>query len=206
VEEKVQSPGRRTAAAEPTPTGPELAALTRAMTKGEEMAWHTFYNAYFGRLWRYLLVVAAGNEELALEALQATLIRVARHLKVFADEAVFWSWLTVLARSSFADETKKRRRYLSFLERFALHTRVARDLPQPDPTEEQLGLLLRRQVALLPADERELIEQKYFAHRSVREIAADLQTTEKAVESRLSRIRQKLKDAALRELKHETET
>jgi RNA polymerase sigma-70 factor (ECF subfamily) len=206
VEEKVQSPGRRSEAAEPTRRGPEPAALTRAMTKGDEMAWYTFYNAYFGRVWRYLLVVTAGNEEVALEALQATLIRVARHIKVFEDETIFWSWLTVLARSSFADETKKRRRYFSFLERFALHARAARDLPQPEPTEEQLGLSLRRQVALLPADERELIEQKYFAHCSVREIAADLQTTEKAVESRLSRIRQKLRDAALTELKHETKT
>jgi RNA polymerase sigma-70 factor, ECF subfamily len=206
VEEKVQSPDRRSEAKEPNPTGPEPASLTRAMTKGDEMAWHTFYNAYFGRLWRYLLVVARGNEDAALEALQATLIRVARHIKVFEDESVFWSWLTVLARSSLADETKKRRRYFAFLERFALHARVARDITQPDQTEERLGLLLGRQVASLPADERELIEQKYSARRSVRDIAADLQTTEKAVESRLSRIRQKLRDAALQELKHETKT
>jgi RNA polymerase sigma-70 factor, ECF subfamily len=206
VEEKLQSPGRRSEAEEPNTTGPEPAALTRAMTKGDEMAWHDFYHAYFGRLWRYLLVVTGGNEDVALEALQATLIRVARHIKVFEDGTVFWSWLTVLARSSLADETKKRRRYFAFLERFARHARVTRDVTQPDQTEERLGLLLGRHVDSLPADERELIEQKYFARRSVRDLAADLQTTEKAVESRLSRIRQKLREAALRELKHETKT
>jgi DNA-directed RNA polymerase specialized sigma24 family protein len=37
----------------------------------------------------------------------------------------------------------------------------------------------------------------------VREIAGELQTTEKAVESKLSRIRHKLKDAVLAELKNE---
>jgi hypothetical protein len=33
--------------------------VTRRMAGGDEMAWRTFYNAYFDRLWRYLLVVAA---------------------------------------------------------------------------------------------------------------------------------------------------
>ena len=34
------------------------------------MAWRTFYDAYLDRLWRYLLVVAAGNEDTARESLQ----------------------------------------------------------------------------------------------------------------------------------------
>jgi len=59
-------------------------------------------------------------------------------------------------------------------------------------------------VALLPPDEQKLVEQKYAARRSVREIADELETTEKAVESKLSRVRKKLKDAVLAELNHET--
>jgi DNA-directed RNA polymerase specialized sigma24 family protein len=51
-----------------------------------------------------------------------------------------------------------------------------------------------------------LVEQKYFARRAIREIAGELQTTEKAVESKLSRIRRKLKDAVLAELNHEPRT
>jgi DNA-directed RNA polymerase specialized sigma24 family protein len=47
------------------------------------------------------------------------------------------------------------------------------------------------------------MRQKYFAHQSVREIAIALQTTEKSVESRLSRIRRRLKDAVLSQLKNE---
>lgn len=161
------------------------------------MAWRTFYNAYFDRLWRYLLVVSAGNEDVAREALQATLVRVARHVKVFADEVVFWSWLTVLARTAFADESKKRRRYFSFLDRFTSHSNVELDGTADAQTDERLRGLLERHVALLPPDERKIVGQKYFAHRSVRDIADELQTTEKAVESKLSRIRKKLKDAML---------
>ncbi len=173
------------------------------MTKGDETAWRAFHDAYFDRLWRYLLVVAAGNEDTAREVLQATLVRVARHIKNFADETVFWNWLTVLARSAFHDETKKRRRYFSFLDRFTQQAGAERDL-QEDRADEQLKTLLERHVASLPADEQKLIEEKYFEHRAVREMANDLQTTEKAVESKLTRIRRKLKEAVLAEMKDET--
>jgi len=169
------------------------------------MAWHTFYNAYFDRLWRYLLVVAAGNEDAAREALQGTLVRVTRHVKVFPDENVLWSWLTVLARSALADETKKRRRYFSFLDRFTRHARVENDGANERQTDERLQGLLERHVALLPPDERDLVEQKYFARRAVREIAKELQTTEEAVESKLSRLRKKLKNAVLAELDDESQ-
>jgi RNA polymerase sigma-70 factor (ECF subfamily) len=184
----------------------DVATLTRRMVEGDEMAYCTFYNSYFDRLWRYLLVVAAGNEDAACEALQATLVRVARHIKVFQDEEVFWSWLTVLARSAFADETRKRRRYFSLLDRFTRHAEVELDGASDNQTDERLRILLERHVASLPPDERKLVEQKYFAHRAVREIADELQTTEKAVESKLSRVRRKLKDAVLAELNDEPRT
>jgi RNA polymerase sigma factor (sigma-70 family) len=66
-----------------------------------------------------------------------------------------------------------------------------------------LQILLEQKVALLPPDEQKLVGQKYFARRAVREIAGELQTTEKAVESKLSRVRKKLKDAVLAELNDE---
>ena len=77
-----------------------------------------FHELYFQRLLRYLLVVTGGREEAAREALQIALLRVVRHIRRFDREAVFWSWLTVLARSAVVDEERKRHRYLAFLDRF----------------------------------------------------------------------------------------
>jgi RNA polymerase sigma-70 factor (ECF subfamily) len=205
LEENPQSSEPRSAPADKnTRETPDVAALTRAMSKGDEMAWRAFYDAYFDRLWRYLLVVAAGNEDAAREALQATLVRVTRHIKVFRDENIFWSYLTVLARSAFADETRKRRRYFSFLDRFTRHASLENEIRNDHHADERLRVLLAHHVALLPPDEQRLVEQKYSARRSVREIADELQTTEKAVESRLTRVRRKLKDAVLAELNHES--
>jgi len=180
----------------------DIGALTRQMVKGDELAYHTFYDEYFDRLLRYLLVVTGGNEDTAREALQAALARVVRHIKVFENDTVFWRWLTVLARSAFTDETRKRRRYLAFLGRFMRWVEVQQG--DNGEADEHLRALLQRSVAALPADERQLVEDKYFAQRSVREIAEEIQTTEKAVESKLVRIRRKLKDTVLAELKHES--
>jgi RNA polymerase sigma-70 factor (ECF subfamily) len=204
LEKNVQSSEPRPApAAEHPGESLDIAALTRRMTEGDEMAWRAFYDAYFDRLWRYLLVVAAGNEDTAREALQATLIRVARHVKVFRDENVFWSWLTVLARSAFTDETRKRHRYFAFLERFTRRAEIENSVGNDGEADKQLWTLLEQNLASLSPDERRLVEQKYFARRAVREIANDRQTTEKAVESKLSRVRRKLKDAILAGLKNE---
>jgi RNA polymerase sigma-70 factor, ECF subfamily len=181
----------------------DVADLTRRMAEGDESAYRVFYDAYFNRLSRYLLVVTGGDEEAAREALQATLVRVVRHIKVFSDEAVFWSWLTVLARSALSDQGRKRRRYLAFLDRFTLHTRVQQPGPGASQAEDRLLGLLDGGLEGLPFDERDLVERKYFARQSVREIAETLETTEKAVESRLVRIRRKLKATVLDKLKDE---
>jgi len=63
--------------------------------------------------------------------------------------------------------------------------------------------LLAEQLAALPFDERELIEQKYSARKSVKEIASDSGASEKSVESALGRVRRKLKERLLTEIKHE---
>ncbi len=187
-----------------TPEPLQVDALTRGMAEGDETAWRHFYDQYFDRLWRYLLVATEGSEDLARESLQAALVRVARHIKVFRDGHVFWSWLTVLARTALADERKKRRRYFFFLERFKQQAEVEGEDADDVRADERLHSLLECHIASLPPREQKLIEQKYIGRLSVREIASDLQMTEKAVESQLSRIRRKLKDATLKELNRET--
>jgi RNA polymerase sigma-70 factor, ECF subfamily len=204
LEEDIQISSPRSAAADKAPREtPDVAALTRAMAAGSETAYRQFYGAYFDRLLRYLLVVTGGNEEAAREALQLTLVRVVRHVKMFETEEKFWSWLTVLARSALADETRKRRRYFAFLERFTRQAEIENVFGNDGAADDRLRALLEKNLTALPPDERNLIAQKYFLRRSVREVADVQQTTEKAVESKLSRIRRKLKDAILAGLKNE---
>lgn len=127
-------------------------------------------------------------------------------MKPFDAEEKFWSWLTVLARTALADESKKQRRWFAFLERLSRHAETENAGADGDVADERLRTLLDKNLSSLPPDERELVSQKYFLRRSVREIADTQQTTEKAVESKLSRVRRKLKEALFDELKNEQTT
>ena len=180
---------------------PDIAALTRALARGDEAAYRAFYDGYYDRLLRYLLVVTGGNEHAAREALQAALVRVVRHVRPFDAEDKFWSWLTVLARSALVDESRKQRRWFAFLERFSRHTETLGAALNNGEADKTLLELLARNVSALPPDEQDLIARKYVERRSVRDIAGALQTTEKAVESRLSRVRQKLRSGVFNGLK-----
>ena len=182
---------------------PDIAVLTGRMSVHDEAAYRQFYGLYFNRLLRYLLVLTGGREDAARDALQATMPRIVRHVRRFDSEEVFWSWLTVLARSSVVDAERKRKRHLTLLERFFRSGPPA----GPEVNSEADGnfmFWLEKNLVTLPLEDRDLIERKYFASDSVREIARDLGATEKAVESRLVRIRRRLKESILEELKNET--
>src|SRR6266540_2080795 len=107
----------------------DLPSITARMTRGDEAAYRTFYELYFHRLLRCLLVLTGGREDAAREALQLTLVRVVRHIRRFESEEIIWSWLTVLARSSLVDEERKRKRYFGLLDRFIVWTRPADAAP-----------------------------------------------------------------------------
>ncbi|MHB8519986.1 MAG: RNA polymerase sigma factor [Limisphaerales bacterium] len=181
----------------------DIAAMTRLMVRGDEAAYRAFYELYFNRLLRYLLVLTGGREDTAREALQLTLLRIVRYIKTFDAEAAFWNWLAALARSAVVDEARKQSRYRALLDRFIHHTPPPVTASNQD-TDTQLLAALERRLAGLPPDERQLIERKYFDREPVKAIANRLQSTEKAIDSRLGRIRWKLKELILTDLNDQT--
>ena len=192
-------------ASRPPPTNPlphDVAALTRKLARGDEAAYREFFEYYYARLFRYLCVVANGDEHAAQEALQSTLDRLVRHVRPFDDEAVFWSWLTVLARTAYLDHQRGRRRYFGFLERFRSHAENP-ETAAPDDADVVLRERLQRGMQSLSPDERQLLDWKYDERAGVEEIAARLGVSPKAAESRLSRVREKLKRTVLNERSHD---
>ncbi len=184
----------------PSPTS----VLTRGLVARDEAAFRQFHEEYFDRLLRYHLVLARGDEHAARDALQETLTRVARKGRHFETEEAFWCWLAVVARSTAVDGGRRRQRYWAALKRYTL------GWLQPPPASHQsngsdsslLNLLDHRLAELDPGDRR-LVEAKYLEGISVREIARQACTTEKAVESRLLRLRRQLRESILSDLRHE---
>jgi len=167
-----------------------IAHLTRRMVKAEEDAFREFYDLYSHRLYAYLFVICRGNEEQARELLQQTSIKVARYVRVFEDEEIFWKWLGVLARSCWVDENRKRNRYVAALERLWNWTAGSEPRWAPAVDHREIGHFLES----LPEEDRALLTQKYLEGFSVREIAEECGSSEKTVESRLTRARNRLKE------------
>ncbi len=177
------------------------AELTLAMARGSEAAFARFFENYFNRLFRYLLVISRGDETAARDALQDTMTRVAKHVRRFDDEQAFWDWLTVLARSAARDGGRKQTRYRNLLTRFFERAEPAGlSATLPAESEDRLNEALDAALKALSDLERKLIDQKYFQGLSVRELAHLGELTEKAVESRLLRARRTLRETINRQL------
>jgi len=177
-----------------------IAMLTRRLAVGEEEAFREFHAQYFDRLHQFLLVVARGQEHEAREALQETLLRVARHAREFDDEKTFWCWLRAVARNAARDAGRKRTRYRKLLETFAHFTRPA--LPTgPDADDDRLTAVIDECLAEFAPEDRALLHGKYLAGATVNELSAKEGLTAKAIESRLLRLRRELRERVLAKLR-----
>ena len=195
---------RRNAAIFPPPddTGArrtDLKGLTAAMGRGDEAAFVQFYDRYHLRLYKYLLVLAGGNETEAREVLQTVVVKLARRSKVFAEERQMWSWLCRLARNAYVDLCRARCRD----RRFVPLEDHKPELLELREGEHRLSESLNHALERLTAEERELMRAAYVDERPLQELANGLGQTYKAVESRLARLRQKVKTNLLNHLRHE---
>jgi RNA polymerase sigma-70 factor (ECF subfamily) len=174
--------------------------MTARIARGDHEAFDRFYSDYFPRLHRYLLVASGGKEETVKDTLQETMMRVIRHMKPFNEPDHLWNWLRRIARTALIDQLRKGKKRPS-----EVPLLFPEGLPVEggkDPDHELKGHLLAS-LARLDEGERAMVEAKYFHNKSYEDLAKDGKTTPKAVESRLARIRKKLKNTILERLSHE---
>jgi RNA polymerase sigma factor (sigma-70 family) len=176
--------------------------LTAKMKEGDEAAFSEFYERYCDRLFRYLIVLTRGDEDRSRDLLQATMTKVVRSIRRFADERQFWNWLAAIARNCFIDALRKVQRTVQVVPLFPEDAPATPSAPTADD-DAPLFDALEDCLAAMGAEERELIEAFYFKQGSHEAVARERQTTPKAVESKLARVRQKLRTAILKRLHHE---
>ncbi|MEK7950471.1 RNA polymerase sigma factor [Luteolibacter soli] len=165
---------------------PLLLTLTAGLARGDDAAWREFFDAYEGRLMAYIRTCQAGNPEGVDDVYQETMLRVMRHARPFSDEAAFWSWLTVIARSAITDHWRKRSAWRRFLDRFVSdRSRAPAERGRSDDGFE-------RALAGMDDGMRKLLERKYDEKWSVRRLADAENVSEKVLEHRLAKARLEL--------------
>ena len=173
--------------------------VTRQMCAGSNAAYREFYETYFDRLYHHLLAATRGQEDLTRELIQALLLRVVRYIEPFEEERRLWAWLRQLARSVHIDHLRR----LSCRPEGAALELLDDLAPAPPSDDAELEILQALDASLGELDPAELqaLHRAYFDKLPRDQIAALDHTTRKAVESRLARIRHKLRKLILEKLK-----
>ena len=172
-------------------SGAAVPGRMEAIRGGDDGAFNTFYDQYAVRLHRYLFTVSGGSDALAKEALQAAMLKVIRYAKALPDGEAEWRWLARLGRTALFDIQKGERRRSDREQRFAADPTEA---DSPSAAEERLHAALAEVLEETPPEDRRLVEGVYFERRSQEELAVELGVSRKAVESRLARIRVRMRE------------
>jgi RNA polymerase sigma-70 factor (ECF subfamily) len=178
----------------------QLHEITLGMTRGDETAYSLFHQEYHPRIYRYVYVLVSGRSDEALDITQETLLRVIRHIREFHSEEIFWDWLTCLARSAAQDHRRKSGRWARWLKQIWTPPPAC----PPRCPEVDVTQFVQRAVALLPEDDQILLAAKYSG-RTTRELAHERGQTEGAIESRLVRLRARIREQVLEWRRHEAE-
>jgi len=170
--------------------------VTAGMADGNEFAYRRFYDSCFDKLYRYLLLRTRGDEDLARELTQLVLLKVVRYIQPCAGEKAFWAWLYQLCRSVQVDWLRRNGKTVAQDALAFWQEQVA-----AENADEELFEHLEASMENLEPEERELLRLAYFEAVPQRAIAERIQSTAKAVESKMARIRKKLRQTILERLK-----
>ena len=169
--------------------------------RGDGAAVQMMADALLEPLYRFCLYRVGRNRHLCEEVVQETLVRALRDLDHYdpprANNNIF-PWITGLARNEIHRVLNRERAGVSLetlwakmdRELLALYARLDSE-PFADEVlmREETRELVNATMSQLPPHYREALEAKYVTGKSVRDLAALWRTTEKAVESQLTRAR-----------------
>lgn len=173
----------------------------RKALMGEQAAVEALAQAAIGPLFRFCFYRLGGNRHLTEEVVQETLIRAIRELEKYEPvraKGNILGWLTGLARNEIRRALEQEGAAVNLQTLWdkldddlrTVYSRIESEpLSRTVLDREETREMVNATMAQLPAKYREALEAKYVAGKSVRDIAAALRISEKAVESQLTRAR-----------------
>ncbi len=166
----------------------DTASLTHGLSRCDENAWRAFHDEYYQQIHKLACARGACDCD-APEIVQGVYLRVIRHAKIIHDSESFKAWLACLVRCEVIDHSRKRSRRNWLNERFQQWQEARRE------TGRHQDNGLDEAMLALDENERALVRKHYLDGWSQQELAEDQGISVKAVESRLSRLRKRLRKA-----------
>jgi RNA polymerase sigma-70 factor, ECF subfamily len=161
--------------------------LLRAFGDGDERAYARLYDRHRRPLFLFGARML-GDGEAARDLVQDVFLALLERRGELRDVRSARAWLFTVARNRCLTRLRQRRTRNRLDEVVAGE---AADAPGPPDSDED-AVFVRRALAELPDEQREILVLREYQEFSYREIAVIAQTTESAVKSRLFRARQAL--------------
>ncbi len=186
----------------------DAAAMTR-LRGGDDLALNELMARWQQPLANYLARLC-GSEAVALDLAQETFVRVYESRVRYDTRGKFATWLYTIAGNLARNAHRWQQRHPTVSldapsdeNGGTLATHLPDGASQPDASADQRerATAVRTAIAELPEDQRAIVLMSEYEDRSHSDIAATLGCTAKAVETRLYRARQTLRERLIRWLK-----
>ncbi len=165
----------------------------RRLQGGEASALDALMERWQVRLRGYLMRHGLSDAD-ANDLAQETFVRVFRHASRFDPRRTFSTWMFQIALNQLRDLLRQRQRHAHQPLDAAPESTTAQT-PASDSEATEQAAAVRAAIAALPLSLREPIILATYHHLSHEEVAQIIGTSAKAVETRLYRAREKLRQA-----------
>jgi RNA polymerase sigma-70 factor (ECF subfamily) len=182
------------------PAAPSDDDLVARVREGDEAAFESLYARYLPRIYSFVSKRVPNRADTE-EIVQEVFINIFSSIGSFRGEAPFAAWALGLSRRTIANRFKKRRHATVPLapedepETIDLSIPTLRREPTPHDHYECGERISRLEVTAtrdLTPEQRQLFEMHHLLHRSIHEIARELDKSEDSIKSNLYRARRVL--------------
>jgi RNA polymerase sigma-70 factor (ECF subfamily) len=173
------------------------AVFVRRAKKGDPQAFQSLVSGYRVKLSLYLRHLGLAKDE-AEDLLQDVFMKAFRGLPGFDGRKRFSPWIYRIAHNEAINYLKRKsRRKLVSWEDIAsskeeLNAATTDETPEEAWMRKETQVNVRRALASLPENDRELVVLRYFLEKSYSEIAEIFDSPENTIASRLHRVKEKL--------------
>ena len=159
---------------------------------GSERAWFALVKRYERRLYNYSLRMTASPDD-AMDVLQDVLMSVYRNLASYRGDGVFAAWLFRIASFRCIDYFRRRDRQFTTTDDVDVLDDSGTDFADTmDHIDGNKGLI--KMMNLLPTDQKQVLELKFFQHFTFDEIAGQLGISSNTAKSRLYAALKKMRE------------
>ena len=164
----------------------------RAVREGDVGKLEALFEGHYTGMLRYFQYLTA-NRNLSEDLAQEVFLRILKYRHTYKPDGNFRAWMYQIARNVYVDQLGKQRPEVAMPEE-AREIRGAALPPDRKFQKKQEAMMLRRALAAMPGEKREVLVMSRFLDLKYEEIAAVLECEAGTVKQRVYRAMRELSD------------